>query len=78
MLNQQKIKLIKNGSIVCRGALSCVNIITQRPNSKFRDDQILYLTSFKFSKYLTTSSSLADLHEKGSAFPAILPKPTTL
>ena len=28
----------------------------------------------KFSKYLTASSSSTDLHEKGSAFPAILPK----
>ena len=30
----------------------------------------------KFSKYLTASSSSTYLHEKGSAFPAILPKLT--
>ena len=35
---------------------------------------MLYLTSFKFSKYLTASSSSTYLYEKGSAFPAILPK----
>ena len=32
----------------------------------------------RFSKYLTASSSSADLHEKGSASPAILPKLTLL
>ena len=32
----------------------------------------------KFSEYLTVSSSLTDLHEKGSAFPVILPKLTIL
>ena len=45
---------------------------------------MLYLTLFKiaadflsiakFSEYLTTSSSSTYLHEKGFAFPAILPK----
>ena len=47
---------------------------------KPKDEQMLYLTSFKeqnfskakFSKYLTLSSSSTYLHEKG--FPAILPK----
>ena len=32
----------------------------------------------KFSKYLTVSSSSAYLHEKGSAYPGILPKLTIL
>ena len=50
--------------------------------SKSKDKQMLYLTTFKiaayffnsykFSKYLTTSSYSTYLHEKG--FPAILPK----
>ena len=72
---------------VCRGALSCANIITQSLFSRSRDEQILHLTSFKiaqifktskFSKYLTASSSSTDLHKKGSAFPPILPKLTIL
>ena len=47
---------------------------------KSKDDQMLYLTSFKqqnfsktaFSKYLTLTSCSTYLHEKG--FPAILPR----
>ena len=55
--------------------------------SKFKDEQMLYLTTFKiaaycfnkfskYSKYLNTSSYSTYLHEKG--FPAILPKLTML
>ena len=34
---------------VCRGALSYVNIITQSLFLKFKDEQILYLASFKIA-----------------------------
>ena len=34
---------------VCRGTLSCVNIISQGLYSKSKDDKILYLTSFKIA-----------------------------
>ena len=70
-----------------RGARSCVNIITQSLFSSSKDEQMLYLTSFKIaqifqtskiSKYFTASSSSTDLHEKGSAFPPILPRLTIL
>ena len=51
-----------------RGALSSINIITQS-----KDDQMLYLTSFKFSKYLTASLSSTYLHERGSALQSSCP-----
>ena len=61
---------------ICRGALSCVNIITQslmmsrcsiQHHSKYQN-----LSKAKISKYLPLSSDSTYFHEKG--FPAILPK----
>ena len=60
--------------------LSRISFLCKYYYPKSKDEQMLYLTSFKlqnfskakFSKYLTLNSCSTYLHEKG--FPAILPR----